>query len=216
MSRIFSVFANGGFLIEPYAIERIENNQGDIIFQTQKKIACPTCSTSQQHKNNYAPRILSPEVSFLMNSLLQDVVNRGTARRAKALGRKDLAGKTGTTNQQRDAWFNGFSPEITTITWVGYDDSKPLGKKETGGRASLPMWIDYMKTALQESPEVPLTPPKGIIKTYINPTTGLPEKPTNRGVWEYFRQELVPTQTAKEHHQKTPVNDSITPIESLF
>lgn len=216
MSRIFSVFANGGFLIEPYAIERIENNQGDIIFQTQKKIACPTCSTSQQHKNNYAPRILSPEVSFLMNSLLQDVVNRGTARRAKALGRKDLAGKTGTTNQQRDAWFNGFSPEITTITWVGYDDSKPLGKKETGGRASLPMWIDYMKTALQESPEVPLTPPKGIIKTYINPTTGLPEKPTNRGVWEYFRQELVPTQTAKEHHQKTPVNDSIAPIESLF
>jgi len=216
MSRIFSVFANGGFLIEPYAIERIENNQGDIIFKTQKKIACPSCATTQQHKNNYAPRIISPEVSFLMNSLLQDVVNRGTARRAKALGRKDLAGKTGTTNQQRDAWFNGFSPEITTITWVGYDDSKPLGKKETGGRASLPMWIDYMKTALQKSPEVPLTPPKGIVKSYINPTTGLPEKPTNRGVWEYFRQELVPTQTTEEHHQKTPVNDNITPIESLF
>jgi penicillin-binding protein 1A len=151
-----------------------------------------------------------------MNSLLQDVVNRGTARRAKSLGRKDLAGKTGTTNQQRDAWFNGFSPQITTITWVGYDNYKPLGKKETGGRTSLPMWIDYMKTALQGVPEEPFTPPKGIVKSYINPTTGLPEKPTKKGIWEYFRQELAPSQTPKEHHQKIPENNSITPMDGLF
>ena len=216
MARIFSVFANGGFLIEPYAINRIENSQGDIIFQTQRKVACTTCKVTQHHKNNYAPRIISPEINFLMNSLLQDVVNRGTARRAKSLGRKDLAGKTGTTNQQRDAWFNGFSPQITTITWVGYDNYKPLGKKETGGRTSLPMWIDYMKTALQGVPEEPFTPPKGIVKSYINPTTGLPEKPTKKGIWEYFRQELAPSQTPKEHHQKIPENNSITPMDGLF
>ena len=216
MARIFSVFANGGFLIEPYAISRIENSQGEIIFQTQRKVACTTCKVTQQHKNNYAPRIISPEISFLMNSLLQDVISRGTARRAKSLGRKDLAGKTGTTNQQRDAWFNGFSPKITTITWVGFDDSKPLGKKETGGRTSLPMWIDYMKTALQEHPEESFTPPKGIVKSYINPTTGLPEKPTKKGIWEYFRQELAPRKIPKEHHQKIPENNSITPMDSLF
>ena len=216
MARIFSVFANGGFLIEPYAISRIENSQGEIIFQTQRKIACTTCKVTQQHKNNYAPRIISPEISFLMNNLLQDVVNRGTARRAKSLGRKDLAGKTGTTNQQRDAWFNGFSPKITTITWVGFDNSKPLGKKETGGRTSLPMWIDYMKTALQEHPEESFTPPKGIVKSYINPATGLPEKPTKKGIWEYFRQELAPRKIPKEHHQKIPENNSITPMDSLF
>jgi len=216
MARIFSVFANGGFLIEPYAISRIENSQGEIIFQTQRKVACTTCKVTQQHKNNYAPRIISPEISFLMNSLLQDVISRGTARRAKSLGRKDLAGKTGTTNQQRDAWFNGFSPKITTITWVGFDDSKPLGKKETGGRTSLPMWIDYMKTALQEHPEESFTPPKGIVKSYINPTTGLPEKPTKKGIWEYFRQELAPRKIPKEHPQKIPENNSITPMDSLF
>ena len=216
MARIFSVFANGGFLVKPYAINRIENSNGEIIFQTQRKIACSTCNVTQQHKNNLAPRILSPEINFLMNNLLQDVVNRGTARRAKSLGRKDLAGKTGTTNQQRDAWFNGFSPKITTITWVGFDNSEPLGKKETGGRTALPMWIDFMKAALQDQPEKSLTPPKGIVKAYINPKTGTPEQPTRKGIWEYFRKEFVPKKTPTEQQQKSPENHRITPMDGLF
>ncbi len=196
MARMYAVFANGGFLITPYFIDRIENTEGETIYQANPKLACSGCPQIAANDNNYAERVISPQIHFLMNSLLRDVVQRGTATKAKSLGRTDLAGKTGTTNDQRDAWFNGFSPDIVTTVWVGFDNSSPLGKRETGGKAALPMWIEYMQTALEKTgPETDFNAPDGIVRAYIEPETGLLLDPgTRHGIWEYFRTELQPTE----------------------
>jgi len=193
MATVYSVFANGGFLVEPYFIERIEDNKGNILFEASPKIACPHCEENQDSELQYAPRIISSQVNFLMNSLLRDVVQRGTATKAKILGRTDLAGKTGTTNEQRDAWFNGFSSGIAATAWLGFDTSKPLGRNETGGKAALPIWIDFMRTALKDKLEQNLIAPDGISKAFVDPKTGLLAQPGTTGVWEYFRDELIPT-----------------------
>lgn len=197
MARMYATFANGGFLINPYFIEYIENRRGAILFRQQAPVACPNCDENLQVPTHLAPRIITPEINFLMNSLLRDVVQRGTATRAKALGRNDLAGKTGTTNEQRDAWFNGFSAEIVATAWLGFDDSRPLGRGETGGKAALPMWIEFMRTALQDKAEIPLQQPEGIRSAYIDPNTGLLAQPGNgNGIREYFRIENLPSQYA--------------------
>ena len=194
MATVYSVFANGGFLIKPYFIERIENNKGEILFQASPDVACPLCIEDHLAESGYAPRIISPQINFLMNSLLRDVVQRGTATKAKVLGRSDLAGKTGTTNEQRDAWFNGFSSGIAATAWLGFDSAKPLGRNETGGKAALPIWIEFMKTALQDKEEHALEIPKGIKAVYIDPKTGLLAQAGSHGIWEYFQLEHVPTQ----------------------
>jgi penicillin-binding protein 1A len=193
MATVFSVFANGGFLIEPYFIDRIEDYNGTLLFKASPDIACPTCNKEQLNTPGFAPRIISAQINFLMNSLLRDVVQRGTATKAKALGRSDLAGKTGTTNEQRDAWFNGFSAGIVGSAWLGFDTAKPLGRNETGGKAALPIWIDFMKTALKDKPDQSLVIPKDIIKAYIDSKTGLLAQPgSNDGIWEFFRKQNVP------------------------
>lgn len=194
MARVYATFANGGFLVNPYYIERIESNQGEIIYQAKPKLACSVCDSEEELKKIYAPRIISPRINFLMNSLLRDVVQRGTATSAKVLNRQDLAGKTGTTNEQRDAWFNGYANGNVATAWVGFDDFSPLGNLETGGVTALPMWIEFMKTALAGVEEAPLEISPGIAKAYINPNTGLLTSTSNKnGRWEYFQEELVPT-----------------------
>jgi len=194
MARVYATFANGGFLVKPYFIERIESNEGEIIYQAKPKTACPACDSDQELNRNYAPRIISPQICFLMNSLLRDVVQHGTATAAKVLGRQDLAGKTGTTNEQRDAWFNGYTPANVATAWIGFDDFSPLGNLETGGVAALPMWIEFMQTALKGIPEIPLEMPEGIVKAFINPETGLLAAAADKGgIWEFFQTEHVPT-----------------------
>lgn len=190
MARMYAVFANGGYLIKPYFIERIESSTGEILFQAEAQHACIDCAT------NAAPQIISPQISFLMNTLLRDVVQRGTATKAKSLERTDLAGKTGTTNNQKDAWFNGFTPEIVAISWVGQDNSKSLGSWETGGKAALPLWIDFMRYALKNKTEQELVVPDGISKILIDTGTGLlaNEAAIADTYREYFRDEFVPTQ----------------------
>ena len=217
MARFYAVFANGGFLINPFFIDRIESNSGDILFQANPEKACPLCDENIIPASGNAPRILSPQINFLMNSLLRDVVQRGTATRAKTLGRTDLAGKTGTTNDQRDAWFNGFTPEIVATSWVGFDNSDPLGRKETGGKAALPMWITFMDEALKGFPEEqPFIPPKGINKAYINPATGLLEPPdSSQGIWEFFRAEKTPT-VLSGYSSSINSPQEETPVETLF
>jgi len=121
-----------------------------------------------------AKRILSPQVSFLMNTMLRDVVRFGTGRRARVIGRKDLSGKTGTTNDQQDAWFSGFNGDVVTISWVGFDNPKPLGNRETGAKAALPMWIDYMRESLRGKPQTNLEQPPGLVSIRIDADTGLP------------------------------------------
>ncbi len=194
MAQVYSTFANGGFLVEPYLIDKIVDNDEQIIFQAQPKIACIQC----EHNNNgetRAKRILSPRINFLMNTLLRDVVRRGTATRAKVLKRNDLAGKTGTTNDQKDTWFNGYTADIAATAWLGMDEPSPLGRGETGGKAALPMWIEFMKVALKDKAEHELKRPAGISSAYVDPTTGLLAiRGSGKGIWEYFRSEKTPSQ----------------------
>jgi len=214
MARVYATFANGGFLVSPYYIERIESNDGEVVYQAKPKLACPECSNDEVTKKIYAPRIIAPRINFLMNSLLRDVVQRGTAMAAKELGRQDLAGKTGTTNEQRDAWFNGFTSNNVATAWVGFDDFSPLGNLETGGVTALPMWIEFMRTALAGVPEKPLEASPGIIKAYINPSTGLLTPASNKnGKWEYFQEEHAPTSTQFELGNETP---KLITTEELF
>ncbi len=208
MSRAFSVFANGGFLIKPYIIQKIEDYNGNTLYDADPVVACPGCLLKKRSLSSagslidnetlaklpkQAKRTLEPRLAFQMNSILQDVILRGTGRRALVLGRKDLAGKTGTTNDQRDAWFNGYNPDIVTNVWVGFDQLKPLGSHETGSRAALPIWIDFMRVALQGKPEKQLPRPDGLVTVKINAKTGeaATDKDTDT-IFEIFRKENAP------------------------
>ena len=164
-----------------------------------------------------APRVISPQLHFLINSLLRDVVNRGTGRKALSLGRSDLAGKTGTTNDQRDAWFNGFNPSLVAVAWVGLDNGKPLGNRETGGRAALPIWIDFMREALKNTPNIPLSQPDGIVGLLIDSETGLKTNPSNpKAIFEYFREENTPPADNKNNEFSNSSLGKQPSIEELF
>jgi penicillin-binding protein 1A len=144
-----------------------------------------------------APRVLEPRNAYLMHSLLGDVVRYGTGRRALQLGRRDLAGKTGTTNDQRDAWFNGFNTALAASAWVGFDDFSPLGNRETGGRAALPIWIEFMRGALDGVPESTLAEPPGLVRARIDPETGqLAVAGQRDAIFELFRSEQRPDEPA--------------------
>ena len=153
MASAYGVFANGGFRVEPRLIARVTDTKGRVLMETEP----PELDESM--------RALSPRNVFVMNSLLNEVTLRGTAARAQAtLQRPDLYGKTGTTNDSMDAWFAGFSPSVVAVVWVGYDTPKKLGVRETGGGLSLPIWIDYMKTALKDAPVVEAQVPEGVVR----------------------------------------------------
>ncbi len=146
------------------------------------------------HQVHYAERIISPQTDFLMTSMMRDVIRFGTGRRALVLGRNDLAGKTGTTNDQRDAWFAGFNPEVVTVSWVGFDTPRPLGASETGAHAALPMWIDFMREALRGKPEIPLAQPPGMVSVRIDAATGKPTTASNAdAVFEFFLADQAPS-----------------------
>ena len=142
---------------------------------------------------NAAPRVITPQNAFLIQDLMRDVIRRGTGRRALTLGRRDLSGKTGTSNDQRDAWFGGFNSDLATIVWVGYDDSLPLGPGEEGSRTALPIWIEYMRLALRGVAESQMPMPEGIVSVRIDPATGCPARAGQRNtIFEYFREGHVP------------------------
>jgi penicillin-binding protein 1A len=214
MASAFGVFANGGYRIEPYLIARIEDDKGNILEQANPVVVCPACpvptpsddpqgrgsvagvrmpgATPGKPAPRYAETAISPQNSFLMTSILRDTISYGTAQAANVLNRKDLAGKTGTTNDHRDAWFNGFNSDLVAISWVGFDRNQPLGKGETGGRAALPMWIDYMRVVLDGVAEKPLAPPPGIVATHIHRETGKPVAPSDpNAMLEYFMEGTV-------------------------
>jgi penicillin-binding protein 1A len=217
MARVYAVFANGGFLVKPYFIERIESNEGEIVYQAKPKTACTSCIGDQELESSFAPRIITPQICFLMNSLLRDVVQHGTAMDAKILGRADLAGKTGTTNEQRDAWFNGYTQSNVATAWIGFDDFSPLGNRETGGVAALPMWIEFMRIALKDTPETPLEAPEGIVKAFINPETGLLTAAENKnGIWEFFQADHVPTSLSSGNSTTDVDQADEKPTENLF
>ena len=181
MANGYAVFANGGYRITPHLISKITDNHGTVLLETHYPQA-----------GKDAPRVIDSRNAFLMTSIMQDVVAKGTAVKAKSLGRQDLAGKTGTTNNQVDAWFAGFNPKQVAITWIGFDQPRSLGKDETGGKAALPIWIRYMSTALRGVPDVPYNVPDGVVKIRINGATGTQIDEDEGGIYEYFYQENPP------------------------
>ncbi|SFK26154.1 penicillin-binding protein 1A [Methylophaga sulfidovorans] len=218
MARAYSSLANGGYKVEPYIIQRVEDPSGKIVMQASPDTVCETCLMDESHLDDsdfhVAKRIMTPQNNYIMNSLLRDVVKHGTGRKAMSLGRDDLAGKTGTTNDQVDAWFNGFHPELVAIAWVGFDNPHSLGRYETGGRAALPMWIDFMKVALEGMPEAPLQPPVGMVTVRIDPATGLLARPeATDAISETFREEYVPKQMAPLSGQG---DSGTSPVIDLF
>jgi penicillin-binding protein 1A len=141
-------------------------------------------------ESSTAPRAIDPRTAFLVRSLLLDVVRRGTGTAAKSLGREDVGGKTGSTNDHRDAWFSGVGGDLVTTVWVGNDDFTPLGRGEYGGRAALPIWIGYMGSALKDVPVADPQPPAGLLTVTVNPSTGglLPDG-TSGGMVDYVKSE---------------------------
>nr|WP_223964401.1 penicillin-binding protein 1A [Burkholderia diffusa] len=151
MAGAYSVFANGGFRVNPYLIAEVTDPNGAIVARAQPLIA-----------EQNAPRAIDARNAYVMNSLLQSVAQRGTGARTNVLKRTDLAGKTGTTNDSHDAWFAGYQHTLAAIAWIGYDNPRSLGDRETGGGLSLPVWIDYMGAALKGTPEFKPTMPDDV------------------------------------------------------
>jgi penicillin-binding protein 1A len=204
MARAYAVLANGGYLIDPFFIHRIYDPAGKVIFRPNPPIVCPDCPQDLesidgtfQPEFNLANSVMSPQTVWLMTSMMQDVIQRGTGKGARVLNRTDLAGKTGTTNDQKDAWFSGFNRSLVTVTWVGFDKLEPLGRKETGGKAALPMWVDYMRVALAGVRQMRIPPPEGLVTVRIDPATGLlAASGQPDAIFETFREENVPQRSA--------------------
>jgi len=179
MARGYAVFANGGYRVEPYVVQRIVDDHGNVLAQAQPPRA-----------GDESLRVIDARNAFLMDSMLHDVVRYGTAARAMSLGRKDLAGKTGTTNELVDAWFAGYQPTLVAIAWIGFDQPRKLGNNETGAVAALPIWMNYMGKALKGVDEMFQEVPQGVVSVNVNPDTGRPAADGKTS--EYFYRENVP------------------------
>ncbi len=201
MAAGYCVFANGGNRIKPNLIKTIKDYQGHLIYEAPPPTATPA---------------IDPQLAFLMTSALKDVIQSGigTGHRAKSLGRKDLAGKTGTTNDWMDAWYSGYNRDVVATAWVGFDEPRTL--KEYGAMAALPMWMYFMEAVLKDKPEHSLAPPPGIVSMKIDPATGLlaGDDQTN-AIYEFFREDNLPKQTATSTDD-TPKNETNENLESLF
>ncbi len=181
MVSAYAVFANGGYRVPPYFIERIEDARGNVLFSAKPVPA-----------GAGAERVIDERNAFIMSSIMRDVVRSGTAARAMKLGRTDLAGKTGTTNEFVDAWFCGYGTDLVAVAWIGFDTPHSLGRNETGAQAALPIWMGYMGAALKGVPEQPLTPPPGVVSVRVNPETGLRIADAQGGIADYFYNEFLP------------------------
>jgi penicillin-binding protein 1A len=170
MAEAYATFANGGYRTHAYFIDRIEDEAGRVLAKTQPTVAGQGSAT-----------VIDPRNAFIMTNMMKDVIRYGTATRALVLGRGDIAGKTGTTSDFKDAWFVGFNPGLVAATWVGYDQPRSLGRYGYGGTAALPIWINYMANALKKEPEVDLPMPSGIT---VKPGAGM------RGGDEYYYDEF--------------------------
>ena len=248
MARAYAVFANGGYLIEPYLITRVESVDGETIAEHRPMTICPGCEAEdpdaaagesgeeapgagdasagasadgegepsgidgavhivESDEPRYAPRVISAQNAFIMRSIMREVVERGTAVRAKALGRSDLAGKTGTTNDQIDAWFSGFNDQVVTTAWTGFDNQRKMGRRETGSAAALPMWIDFMRVALDGRPETLHEQPEGLVTVRIDAASGKRADVDSRNsLFEVFRVENAPRELVVKT-SSDPVDD---------
>jgi penicillin-binding protein 1A len=216
LATAYTLFANRGFRIEPYLIDRVMGPGGEELYKANPARACDRACQSliaelDEHEAEFSelglgpvhtdgvegyhisPRMVDEANIYLMDSMMKDVIRFGTAVKAKVLDRNDIAGKTGTTNQQKDAWFSGYQPTLVTTVWVGFDAHKPLGRQEVGGVAALPIWIDYMRSALQGVPESIPPLPEGMVVLKIDPESGLlVDQQSGYGIEEIFKVDQVP------------------------
>ena len=181
MVAAYAVFANGGYRVAPYFIERVEDAKGNVLMAAKPAAA-----------GAGAERVIDARNAFIMTTIMRDVMRTGTGARALKLGRVDLAGKTGTTNEFVDAWFCGYVSGLVSVAWIGFDSPHTLGRNETGAQAALPMWMAYMGTVLDGVPEQPLEAPGGIVALHVNPDTGLRVADAQGGLVDYFYQEFPP------------------------
>ncbi len=215
MVRGFAVFANGGFRVEPYFVLRIADRDDRTVSTAEPAIACADCPGTTA-----APQAITPANAYVMTDIMTDVIQRGTAQRAKTLGRSDLAGKTGTTNDRRDAWFVGFNADVAAAAWIGFDQERSLGDNEEGGRTALPMWVSYMEEALRDRPEHRLPEPAGVVRMWVNRETGRPTMAGSSGaIFEAFLEGYLPQQSGALDGADEVGAESLDPAsgeESLF
>ncbi len=209
----YAAFANGGFRVEPYFIDRILGPDGDVLFWAEPAWACPACAIEEmlevagdggrradgdtpglaEVKHQQPPRAVNAANAWLISDILHDVTVRGTGARARELGRSDLAGKTGTTNEGRDTWFSGFNSDLVTTAWVGFDQERSLGRGETGASTALPAWMAFMGPALEGVPESRPPEPPGLVTVRISPDSGLLARAGDpEAIFETFRVGRVP------------------------
>lgn len=225
----WTVFANGGFKIEPYIIERIENRDGQTIFtanpaRTPTALSLATGTSAAEIEKPLteeapaeAKRIIDERTAYIMTSMLQDVIKRGTGRRALSLNRSDLAGKTGTTNESKDSWFAGYNSDVVTTVWAGFDQPESLGRNEYGGTVALPIWIDYMAYALKDKPLHTPQEPAGMMTLRIDPISGRIARPgTANAYFEIFKSEdTLPSMSEFEDNWAAPNSSPyLEPVES--
>ncbi len=215
LATAYTVIANGGWKVEPWYISKVMTADGGEVEAADPLVVCPRCWEDSQREvlapvatpapadpdaldtaltaEDKPPRIAPPAADhanmYIIADMMRDVIQRGTGRKARSLGRKDIAGKTGTTNEQRDAWFAGFHPDLVAVTWIGFDDLEPLGRGETGGRAALPIWMDFMAEALPALPVRFPVQPAGVVTARIDPETGLL---SSQGQFELFLEGHLP------------------------
>ena len=196
MAAAYATFANGGFRVRPHIVDRVERLGGELVWQANPPRACSPCEPSAEGAEPppSAERALDPRNAFVMDSMLRDVIRRGTGRRARdALGRGDIAGKTGTTDDAADVWFNGYHPTLAATAWAGFADLRPLGEGEWGSTIALPIWIDFMRAALADAPPAERPMPPGVVSVKVEPSTGIAAAANSpNAVFEYFFDDNLP------------------------
>jgi penicillin-binding protein 1A len=204
----YAVFANGGYKVEPYLIERVVNFNDGEVYQAHPSVVCRECGSTLAAAEPVvasgeapafepappAPRVIDERTAYIMNTILKSVITEGSGRPvSRAMNRSDLAGKTGTTNDAVDLWFSGFNADLVATVYVGYDQPQSLGTREQAATASTPIWIDFMKVALEGAPERSMPQPNGLVTVRINRETGLRAGPNEQGaIFEVFREEDIP------------------------
>jgi penicillin-binding protein 1A len=267
----YATFANGGYKVEPYFVERIENGLGETVWRATPRIVCSACASDDEAAPaapaapgsspaappsaspavqaglvvpltappdapppsaasslltlappvsqrlppllgaaRRAPRIITAANAWLMDDIMGDVIRRGTGVRARVLGRNDISGKTGTTNDSHDTWFNGFNPGLEATVWVGYDQEQPLGEGEEGSSVAVPIWVRLMREGLRAVPDVPRPVPPGLVSARINAQSGLLAPPGDSGaISEYFFADKLPGANSGVN---TPANAGTEPL----
>lgn len=213
----YSSLANGGYKVEPTFILEVRNLNGPI-YKNQPARACADCEAVQNGESEAAPRIVDERVAYILGTMLRSVVVEGSgARVQREIGRSDLMGKTGTTNGPRELWFSGFNADLATTVFVGFDTPEPLGEREQGATVAVPIWIDYMKAALEGTPERTMRRPDGIEDRLIDRETGEPALPgSSNAVFEFFRSENAPSTPARSTNSGAGDDGEVDATETIF